>query len=76
MIVTQISTVLNGNILAAEYITMCLLSRVTSAQRGSTLPGYFGLNVYGFEEDDVRITALQNTLRNIVPRCVTVSSLI
>ena len=71
MIYQRLTHALAGDYLSAEFIAMSIISRVISRHHGSVV-GPLSLNICGVLPDDPRISALIETLENIVPRLTTV----
>ena len=71
-VVRRIAQALDGDILAAEYVVLAMLSRLYSREDGSLLLGSLSLCLCGCVQGDVRVPALKAVLSEIVPLCVQV----
>lgn len=72
-IVNRIKYALRGDELAAEYVTLAILSRLYNRDENETLLlGSLSLNLCGFHAGDERIKALKSVLEEFVPLCVQV----
>ena len=71
-VVKRIAQALGGDILAAEYVVLAVLSRLYSREDGSLLLGSLSLSLCGCVQGDARVSALKAVLSEIVPLCVQV----
>jgi Mini-chromosome maintenance replisome factor len=71
-VVKRIAQALCGDILAAEYVVLAVLSRLYSREDGSLLLGSLSLSLCGCEQGDARVAAFKAVLSEIVPLCVQV----
>ncbi len=68
---SSVADSLGGDLLTANYVTLSIISRVLSRDRGAVV-GPLHLNICGVSPTDPRLAALGAVLRNIVPRLVEV----
>ena len=76
-ILNKIKKVLNGDVLAAEYVILGILSKLYHRENNETLLlGSLSLNLCLLEVGDERIKALRDVLTEFVPLCIQVDRLI
>ena len=76
-IISYIATFTEGDIVVAEYLLLCMLSRVYYRTETSTPFGHYSLNIICPEKNAAEIERLfqgiHNCVSNILPTCTTLN---